>query len=181
MPNAAHRRRVQALATGAIAMVAAATQAMPAQADDTQHSKHDNKMLNNAHPGWATADKDRGAVPASQRITTRVFLTGQDPDGPAAAARAVTDPDSPGYQQYLTADQIKQRFGATPAQIAAVQDWLKSAGLSISAVSGDWIDAEGDAGAVPKAVGTQIKNYQPPDGSGGYAASAAAVIPGSGG
>ncbi len=179
MPNAAHRRRVQALATGAIAMVAAATQAMPAQADDTQHSKHDNKMLNNAHPGWATADKDRGAVPASQRITTRVFLTGQDPDGLAAAARAVTDPDSPGYQQYLTADQIKQRFGATPAQIAAVQDWLKSAGLSISAVSGDWIDAEGDAGAVQKAFGTQIKNYQRPDGSVGYAASSAAVIPGS--
>lgn len=179
MPNAAHRRRVQALATGAIAMVAAATQAMPAQADDTQHSKHDSKALNNAHPSWATADKDRGAVPASQTITTRVFLTGQDDAGLAALARDVNDPNSPNYGQFLTPEQLKQQFGATPAQIAAVQQWLKDAGLSVSQVSTNWIDAKGDAAAVQRAFGTQLKNYQRPDGSIGYAASSAAVVPGS--
>src|SRR3954447_8438785 len=132
MPNAAHRRRVQALATGAIAMVAAATQAMPAQADDTQHhSKHKSKTLNNARPSWATPDKDRGAVPATQTITTRVFLTGQNDAGLAALARDVNDPNSPNYGQFLTPEQVKQQFGATPAHISAVQQWLKDAGLKV--------------------------------------------------
>ncbi|GAA2017591.1 hypothetical protein GCM10009839_11810 [Catenulispora yoronensis] len=177
MPNAAHRRRVQALATGAIAVVAAAAQAMPAQADDTQHSKHNDKTLNNAHPSWATADKDRGAVPASQSITTRVFLTGQDSDGLAAFARAVNDPTSPDYGHFLTPDQVKQQFGATPAQIAAVQKWLQDAGLSVVSVNTNWIDAKGEPAAVQRAFGTQMKNYQRPDGSVGYAASSAAVVP----
>ncbi|GAA1977954.1 cell wall-binding repeat-containing protein [Catenulispora subtropica] len=178
MPNAAHRRRVQALATGAIAMVAAATQAMPAQADDTQHSKHNDKTLNNAHPAWATADKDRGAVPASQTITTRVFLTGQDDAGLAALAKDVNDPNSPNYGKFLTPEQVKQQFGATPAQVAAVQQWLKDSGLTVTSASTNWIDAKGPAEAVQRAFGTQLKNYQRPDGSVGYAASSAAVVPG---
>ncbi|NUR27969.1 MAG: hypothetical protein HOV83_19360 [Catenulispora sp.] len=179
MPNAAHRRRVQALATGAIAMVAAATQAMPAQADDTQHnSNHNSKTLNNAHPSWATPDKDRGAVPATQTITTRVFLTGQDDAALAALARDVNDPNSPNYGQFLTPEQVKQQFGATPAQISAVQQWLKDAGLKVSQVSTNWIDATGDSAAVQRAFGTQLKNYQRADGTIGYAASSAAVVPG---
>ncbi|NUR62367.1 MAG: hypothetical protein HOV87_27480 [Catenulispora sp.] len=179
MPNAAYRRRVQALATGAIAVVAAASQAVPAQADDTQNTSHNAKTLNNAHPAWATADKDRGAVPASQTITTRVFLTGQDQAGLAALAKSVNDPNSPDYGRFLTPEQVKEQFGATPAQIAAVQKWLQDAGLTVSAVNSNWVDAHGAPEAVQRAFGTQLKNYQRPDGSVGYAASSAAVIPGS--
>jgi putative cell wall-binding protein len=177
MPNAAYRRRVQALATGAIAMVAAAGQSLPAHADDTQHKNTSNKMLTDAHPAWATADKDRGAVPASQQVTTRVFLTGQNAAAMAALAQSMSDPSSPDYQHYMTPDQVQQQFGATPAQISAVQNWLKGAGLSISAVHTDWIDATGSADAVQKAFGTTLKNYQRPDGSVGFAASSAAVVP----
>ena len=179
MPNAAYRRRVQALATGAIAVVAAASQAVPAQADDTQNTSHNAKTLNNAHPAWATADKDRGAVPASQTITTRVFLTGQDQAGLAALAKSVNDPNSPDYGRFLTPEQVKEQFGATPAQIAAVQKWLQESGLTVSAVNSNWIDAHGTPQAVQRAFGTELKNYQRPDGSVGYAASSAAVIPGS--
>ncbi|NUP51063.1 MAG: hypothetical protein HOW97_27680, partial [Catenulispora sp.] len=179
MRNAAYRRRVQALATGAIAVVAAASQAVPAQADDTQNTSHNTKTLNNAHPAWATADKDRGAVPATQTITTRVFLTGQDEAGLAALAKSVNDPDSPSFGQFLTPDQVKQRFGASPEQIAAVQKWLQDAGLTVSAVNSNWVDAHGAPAAVQRAFGAQLKNYLRPDGTVGYAASSAAVIPAS--
>jgi len=63
MPNAAQRRRAQAVMAGvfpvAIALVAASASASPAQAD-TQHHSTTNKILTDAHPAWATADKDRG-------------------------------------------------------------------------------------------------------------------------
>ena len=180
MPNAAPRRRAQAVMAGvfpvAVALVAASASASPAQAD-TQHHNSTNKILTDAHPAWATADKDRGALPATQQISTRVYLAGQDPAGLAAAARAASDPNSPGYQQYLTPAQIQARFGATPAQVAAVQKWLTGAGLKVSGVHSDWIDAVGDTAAVQRAFGTQIKDYQGTDGKVKYAASSAAVIP----
>ena len=180
MPNAAPRRRAQAVMAGvfpvAVALVAASASASTAQAD-TQHRNGTNKILTDAHPAWATADKDRGAVPAAQQISTRVYLTGQDPAGLAAAARAASDPTSPGYRHYLTPAQIQARFGATPAQVAAVQKWLTGAGLKISGVRSDWIDAVGDSAAVQRAFGTQIKDYQGSDGSVKYAAASSAVIP----
>jgi|GEM_PF-511694 len=182
MPNAAQRRRAQAVMAGvfpvAVALVAASASASPAQAD-TQHSNSTNKILTNAHPAWATADKDKGAVPAAQQISTRVYLAGQDPAGLAAAARAASDPNSPSYQHYLTPAQIQARFGATPAQVAAVQKWLTGAGLKISGVQSDWIDAVGDSAAVQRAFGTEIKDYQGSDGSVKYAAASSAVIPAS--
>jgi hypothetical protein len=180
MPNAAQRRRAQAVMAGvfpvAIALVAASASASPAQAD-TQHHNSTNKILTDTHPAWATADKDKGAIPAAQQISTRVYLTGQDPAGLAAAARAASDPKSPDYQHYLTPAQIQARFGATPAQVAAVQKWLTDSGLKISGVQTDWIDAVGDSAAVQRAFGTEIKDYQGTDGSVKYAASSSAVIP----
>jgi hypothetical protein len=180
MPNAAQRRRAQAVMAGvfpvAIALVAASASASPAQAD-TQHHNTTNKILADAHPAWATADKDRGALPAAQQISTRVYLTGQDPAALAAAARAASDPNSPDFQHFLTPAQVQARFGATPAQVAAVQKWLTGAGLKVSAVRSDWIDAVGDSAAVQRAFGTQIKDYQGTDGAVKYAASSAAVVP----
>jgi hypothetical protein len=180
MPNAAQRRRAQAVMAGvipaAIALVAASASASPAQAD-TQHHNSTNKVLTDTHPAWATADKERGAVPASQQISTRVYLAGQDPAGLAAAARSVSDPNSAGYRQYLTPAQIKARFGATPAQVAAVQKWLTDAGLKISSVQNDWIDAVGEPAALQRAFGTQIDDFQAADGSVKYAATSSAVIP----
>ncbi|MEY9908717.1 putative cell wall-binding protein [Catenulispora sp. MAP12-49] len=180
MPNAASRRRAQAVMAGvfpvAVALVAASASASPAQAD-TQHHNTTNKILTDVHPTWATADKDRGAVPAAQQISTRVYLSGQDSAGLAALARAASDPNSPDYQHYLTPAQIQARFGATPAQVAAVQKWLTGSGLKVTSVTSDWIDASGDTAAVQRAFGTQIKDYQGTDGAVKYAASSSAVIP----
>ena len=179
MPNAAQRRRAHVAMAGAIpvavALVAASASASPAQAD-TQHQNH-TKVLAETHPAWAGPDTDRGALPAAQLISTRVYLTGQDPAGLAAAARAVADPGSPAFGHYLSPAEVKARFGATPAQVAAVQQWLAGAGLKISGVRSDWIDAVCDAAAVRRAFGTELKNFQRPDGSVGYAAASAAVVP----
>ncbi|GAA2021268.1 hypothetical protein GCM10009839_17740 [Catenulispora yoronensis] len=159
----------------AVALVAASASAALAQTEP--QAKNHSKVLDETHPQWATADADRGALPAGQQISTRIYLAGQDPAGMAAAARAVADPKSSSYRHYLTPEQIQAEFGATPAQIAAVQGWLTGAGLTVTGVRGEWIDAVGDSAAVRRAFGTQVKNFQRADGSVKYAAASAAVVP----
>ncbi len=76
-----------------------------------------------------------GMVPAGTRMRVTVALRPRDPAALAAYARAVSTPGSAGYRRYLTPAQFARRFGATPAQIAAVRRSLRAHGLSAGAVS----------------------------------------------
>jgi subtilase family serine protease len=110
-------------------------------------------------PAWATAKADRGAAADSARVTARVYLAGRDAAGLAAYAKAVSDPSSPLYGRYLSARQARARFGATPAQVAAVRSWLTSAGLKVTGVTRHYVSVSGDVAAAEKAFGTQLHNF----------------------
>jgi subtilase family serine protease len=108
---------------------------------------------------WAAASADKGAAPASAQLTARVYLAGQDPAGLAAYAKAVSTVGSAQYDAFLTPAQVQQRFGATPAQIAAVHAWATGAGLSIAGSTAHYIDVHGTAAAVNRAFGTHLHEY----------------------
>ncbi|MFF3738640.1 protease pro-enzyme activation domain-containing protein [Streptomyces sp. NPDC002566] len=132
--------------------------------------------LAGTRPAWATAEADRGATPDGARVSARVYLAGRDAAGLAAYARAVSDPGSPSYGEYLSAQQSRARFGATPAQVAAVRAWLTSAGLKVTSVTPRYLAVSGDVAAAEKAFGTQLHDYA--KGAGTYRApSAAATVP----
>src|SRR5205807_7436555 len=63
------------------------------------------------------------ATPAPQP-TERIYLAGRDPAGLVAYAHAVTEPNNPNYQHYLTPAQFQSRFGATQEQVTAITSWL---------------------------------------------------------
>ncbi|MGD0553829.1 MAG: S53 family peptidase [Streptosporangiaceae bacterium] len=86
------------------------------------------------------------ALAAGSRVRLSVFV-GQDQAGLAAAATAISDPDSPSYQHYLSPAQVQARFGATDAQRAAVRGWLSGSGLVVT----------GDDDFVITAMGTAAK------------------------
>ncbi|MEV4559355.1 S53 family peptidase [Kitasatospora sp. NPDC049285] len=137
--------------------------AVPASAA-TPTSDNAPQALPGTHPEWATPAADAGAVAADAPASARVYLAGQDSSGLAALAKAVSDPNSAGYGQYLTADQVQARFGATPAQVKAVTDWVTGAGLTVSATTGHYVQVSGSTGALAKAFGTDIHNYRTADG-----------------
>ncbi|MGV9247107.1 S53 family peptidase [Streptomyces sp. NPDC003710] len=110
-------------------------------------------------PAWATAKADKGAASNSAQVSARVYLAGRDAAGLAAYAKAVSDPSSPLYGKYLNAKQTQARFGATKAQVSAVKSWLKSAGLTVTAVTQHYVAVTGDVAAAEKAFGTQLHNY----------------------
>ncbi|WP_030746165.1 protease pro-enzyme activation domain-containing protein [Streptomyces sp. NRRL S-31] len=116
-------------------------------------------VLKGSKPLWATAKADRGATSDSARVKARVYLAGRDAAGLAAYAKAVSDPGSPLYGEYLSAKKAQARFGATKAQVAAVRSWLKSAGLTVTAVTPRYVAVSGDVAAAERAFGTQLHNF----------------------
>ncbi|MBK3638208.1 S8/S53 family peptidase, partial [Streptomyces sp. MBT97] len=135
---------------GALALGIPAAHAADGPARDT---------LAGTRPAWATAKADKGSTSDSAKVSARVYLAGRDAAGLAAYARSVSDPGSPAYGKYLSAEQAEARFGATPAQVAAVRSWLTAAGLKVTGTSRHYVAVSGDVAAVEKAFGTQLHNY----------------------
>jgi subtilase family serine protease len=130
---------------------------MPAaQADSAPNGR---AALQDTKPAWATSAADQGATANSTQVTARVYLAGQDPQGLTAYAQAVSDPRSPMYGKFLTAEQAQKRFGATQAQVTTVSNWLKSSGLTVTDANQHYVTVTGDAAAVQKAFATPLHNY----------------------
>ncbi|MEU5310514.1 S53 family peptidase [Streptomyces sp. NPDC021562] len=116
--------------------------------------------LQGTKPQWATAKADKGATSNSAQVkAVRVYLAGRDAKGLAAYAKAVSDPSSPQYGKYLSAQQVQARYGATKAQVKAVTSWLTGSGLTVTAVTAHYIAVSGDVSAVERAFATQLHNY----------------------
>jgi subtilase family serine protease len=120
--------------------------------------------LPGTHPDWATAQADAGAVPAGTAATARVYLASRDQAGLDAFAKAVSDPHSPQYGHFLSADQVQSRFGTSPEQVKAVSQWLTDAGLTITETNQHYLQVSGTTDQLTRALGAQFRNYRTADG-----------------
>jgi subtilase family serine protease len=91
----------------------------------------------------------------------RVYLGWIDPNGAAALAKAVSDPHSSSYGQYLTPNQFRSRFAPSASDTAKVQNWLKSQGLDITYTpqNNHYISVEGTLAQAQAAFGVQFGIY----------------------
>jgi subtilase family serine protease len=96
--------------------------------------------------------------------TARVYLAGQDQAGLAALAKAVSDVNSPSYGRFMSAEDAKARFGASPAQVKSVTKWLTGAGLTVTETTTHYIEVSGNTAALTKAFGTGFHDYRTADG-----------------
>ena len=69
------------------------------------------------------------STPANAAIEFEVSLRLREPAGAAALERAVSDPSSPSYRQFLTPAAWERRFSPTQASVSAVTAWLSSHSL----------------------------------------------------
>jgi subtilase family serine protease len=102
-----------------------------------------------------------GTVAAGRKLTIELWLA---PRSAAAAAYAteVSTPGSALYGRYLSPSQYTARFGATAAEAAPVESWLRSAGFTgISAdAQRDYVRATAPVSAIDAAFKTQLRYYQ---------------------
>jgi subtilase family serine protease len=101
------------------------------------------------------------ATPASTPVEFDVGLELSDPSGAVALQRAVSDPSSPSYRQYLSPAQWERRFAPTQASVKAVSAWLEAAGVAVEGVSPDrmTVQASAPAATVERAFGTTLAQY----------------------
>ena len=175
---ARNRRKLARVLSGGVAVVgclsisAGSALAAPGRTD-----------LPGTHPEWARSAHGRTApAVTSGAVNLRVYLAGQDPAGLASYAQAVSDPSNAAYGDYLTADQVQARFGATSAQVQAVESWLTGAGLTVTNVTsgvGAYVEVTGTVAQASNAFGVAFADYTDSSGQTARAPVAAATVPSS--
>jgi len=75
---------------------------------------------------------------------------------------AISDPSSPDYQHYITAEQFKQQYAPMDAQVKQVVAFLQSQGFTIKSIAANntIINATGTVAQAEQAFSVQINNYQ---------------------
>jgi Pro-kumamolisin, activation domain len=117
-----------------------------------------------------------GETPDNTRLDLRVVL---QPNNAADLAQFINDVSTPGnplYRHFLTTAEFAQRFGATSFAIALVRSELRSAGLTVSALSPNnlVLRATGSAKQVSATFHTKLQRYR--DASGEVATVATSRI-----
>ena len=119
------------------------------------------RALAGSVPAFTSHAAVTDAVTGSRRLTIQLWLA---PRTAAAAAYAteVATPGSALHGRYLSPAQYTARFGATAAEAASAQAWLRSAGFSgISAdAQRDYVRATGSVAAIDAAFRTQLRYYR---------------------
>jgi subtilase family serine protease len=179
IPTGARRR---ALRVGApltvLAMIAAGT-AQSAEAASATAAAHTPTAVGTV--AKAPAGATSVAAPSDSTQTTVSLLL--NPRNPAALqqyADSVSDPKSPMYKHYLSAQQAAAEFAPSQATVDAVEAALSKAGLTPGAVGGDNLDIQLTAtlGQLKSAFGVGFAGYRLANGRTAYSATSAPKLDG---
>jgi subtilase family serine protease len=113
-------------------------------------------------PSWATSKALVGHAKATDKVGFRLYLGWRNGAAAVALARAVSDPKSASYRQFLTPAQFRSRFAPSQSDVAAVQNWLKASGFRIShtPLNRHFVAAEGTVSQVEAAFATTLNIYK---------------------
>ncbi len=96
-------------------------------------------------------------IASTDSVGFDVYIPLQHRDQLAKDLQDLHDSSSPNYQKWMTPEQFNARYGATDAQVAAIQRQLAASGLQSTIVTGHHIHVAGTAANVEKALGTTLR------------------------
>ena len=113
-------------------------------------------------PSWATSKALVRHASSTQKVGFRLYLGWRNQDAAVALAKAVSNPKSSKYRQFLTPAQFRQQFAPTASAVASVQNWLKASGFKIShtPLNRHFVAAEGTVSQVEAAFATTLNVYK---------------------
>ena len=118
-------------------------------------------------------------VERSQQLSVVLTLPLSDPKGAADFVDHVSRRGDPLFHQYLTPQEFASRYGASASDYAALKQWARANGLSVSqeSVARTALTVRGSAAQLESIFKTQINNYRSPDGEEFYSASVTPTVP----
>jgi subtilase family serine protease len=113
-------------------------------------------------PKWATPDRFEGSADLGERVDIQVHLRLRDEAGAEAELAAISDPKSPRYGRFLSAEEFASKYAPTAEDVAAVRAHLESHGLTIAHVPGNraYVAAAGTVSQVEQAFSTKLGKYR---------------------
>ncbi|MFF2817807.1 protease pro-enzyme activation domain-containing protein [Kitasatospora cineracea] len=177
MPTAPARGRIRRVLAGAAtaSVVLGLVAPTAAHAADPQPDQRIGRV--------PTAPKNaaRAAAPADDTaLDLGVTLRPRDPGALESFVTAVSTPGSPVFHQYLRTGEFAGRFGAAPADVAAVTAELTAAGLQPGAVESDGltIPVKATVAQARKAFATDFDGYTLADGRAAFSNTEAPKVSG---
>jgi subtilase family serine protease len=118
--------------------------------------------LKGSKPSWAKSGNLVSAANAQNQLGFRVYLGWNNASDAEALARAVSDPHSKSYRNYLTPAQFRQQFAPTANQVAQVQNWLTSQGFTLvyTPANNHYVSAKGSIAQAQAAFGAGFGMYK---------------------
>ncbi len=116
----------------------------------------------NSVPPYVASAQNLGAENPAKTIDISVRLGLHDRAGRDLLLKQLYDKKSPMYQKWLTPTEYAARFAPSTQEAAAVQQYLKSQGLNVTAVNkfNYTVNARGTVAEVQKAFGVQISRFR---------------------
>lgn len=152
--RALHKRAVGIVATTAAVVALSLAGASAAGAAD-------RVTYGGSVPTWATPANDAGAAPADETVEGEIYLPLRDQKGAEALAKAVSSPVNLAFRKALSPSQWISRFSPTKADSDAVVNFLKAAGLTITAVpaSRQYVVFRGTPDQLGSIFGTSLHSF----------------------
>ncbi|WP_084557574.1 trypsin-like serine protease [Hamadaea tsunoensis] len=137
--------------------------------------------LSGHDPSVPAGARRHGNLDARRPVSVALALKPRDEAGLNRFVAAVSDPRSPLYRHYLTAEQYTELYAPAQSDVDKVAAYLRGQGLKVTGVSGNRqvVDAVGTAGQVSAAFGTSIGSYSAADGTSFYSGDRAPSVPAS--
>ncbi len=170
------RRRAALAATAAVGLAAASL----ASANTALAAGQSNRHVVSQAPAWTSHAGRSQALPSTKTVHAKVWLAPRDEAALKQLAAQVSDPSSPDYGHYLTADQYRAQFAPTSGQVDSLEQWLKGAGLRVQGVGADnhFLAVAGSPSAIDSAFGASIRGFTV-NGSAVTAPTSAVTVPSS--
>ena len=122
------------------------------------------KVLPGHVPGAVSQLVAKGRLPATNRLALAIGLPLRNRGALDAFLREVYDPNSPKFHQYLTPTQFTEQFGPTERDYAAVMEFARTNGLTISHTHHNrmLLDVNGSVAEVERALQLRLRVYHHP-------------------
>jgi subtilase family serine protease len=150
-------RRLSVIAVASILFVSVPT---AASAKHRQYATVGNSLR---HPELIKSSTQ--AVADTERVGFAISLKLSDASGLETFVNEVNDRFSPNYRQFLSPEQVAERFGPTQSDVDAIVSFLTESGFKVTDVSKNRfvIVAEGTAKQVSSAFRTELAYAKRPD------------------
>jgi subtilase family serine protease len=116
-------------------------------------------ILKGNHPPGADTMPSIGDADPSMPLSMEIHFARRDAVQLNQLLADQQNPSSPNYHHWLKPGEFDQRFGASPADLDAVAQWLAEQGFAVQSTQGGYIRFSGTVAQAEHAFSTRIERF----------------------